>query len=159
VLTQRQKDFVRELQQHHNGHAPYRVFEGWCEMAFCAMAKRTAATRKDADDLEARYMRLVGSLGDVSRFGDMLGMLTLDIHENGRDFLGPIAGEVSALNAGAGQFFTPFDVSYMMARMTLADCDLDKPEIRVCEPACGSQASWASRCGSTVRTCRSCAPT
>jgi hypothetical protein len=113
-------------------------------MAFCALAKPTAPPER-AEALEAEYMRLVGTVGPETtrRFSEMLGEMALDVSETGRDFLSAIAGDddVRALNSGAGQFFTPYDVCRMMAAMTVGDVKAqlgEKGYLTVCEPASGA---------------------
>lgn len=63
------------------------------------------------------------------------------------DLLGAVYMEVRSTWAGTklGQFFTPWDLCLMMARMQLDGPDLEekirtRSEITVCDPACGSGA-------------------
>lgn len=78
-----------------------------------------------ADALEARYMQIVNSYKEK----DYIRTVWLQLRELGEtvmeqggcDFLGVIAGELNALDAGQGQFFTPFAVSRMMAEIQLHD--------------------------------------
>ena len=143
-MTNHQKQFIKLLRADHDAR-PSQVFEWWAEMAYCAMAKTTSPQPR-ADELEARYIQLVGRAGRerVQRFPEMLGLVgrAMDEHD-GRDFLGPImmSDEVNAANSYIGQFFTPWDLCVLMSEMTLAD-DLfeGKPFARIGEPAVGAGA-------------------
>lgn len=144
-MTPLQREFVKGLTS-HDWHAPYRMFEWFCEMAFCALAKPMADPERGAA-LEARYLRCVESLKPaiVTRFSEMLGMVAVEIHETEADFFGAVVGsdEVNALNKGAGQFFTPSEVCRLMAKMTIHGAKdlLDhQPYLTIGEPACGSGA-------------------
>jgi len=56
------------------------------------------------------------------------------------DFIGPVFTELSA-DSGMGQFFTPFHLSYFMAKMIVGETAKaalqDRPYITLSEPACG----------------------
>lgn len=54
------------------------------------------------------------------------------------DYLGDMYMEIEAGNKNAGQYFTPYDVSRLIAEVTISEpADKDKP-ITLCEPCCGS---------------------
>jgi hypothetical protein len=93
---------------------------------------------------EAEYMSLVGrcrhpqeTMRDLSV---MLGALALAMIREPVDFVGPVFNEIAA-DAGMGQFFTPHDLSYLMAKMTLPERIEALKEGRkwmtLQEPACG----------------------
>ena len=52
---------------------------------------------------------------------ELLGITALAVHDGGCDFLGQVVVELELPNAHMGQFFTPYDVSRMMAEMTIQD--------------------------------------
>ena len=142
-MTPRQTEFIKAMSD-HDGNAPYRTFEQFCEMAYCALAK-PLASQAGGEALEARYMRLVGVVGDARtrRFAELLGLMTLDLQETGADFLSAVVQDdrVNAVNKHCGQFFTPFEVCRLMAKMTCGDfkSDLkDKPYLSIGEPASGA---------------------
>lgn len=92
---------------------------------------------------EADYMALVGrcrkpreTMADLSR---MLGETARALRAEPVDFVGPVFSELSA-DAGMGQFFTPYHLSYFMAKATLSDAKAmlgDRAFITLAEPACG----------------------
>ena len=63
------------------------------------------------------------------------------VQEGGCDFLGQVVVELELPNQHMGQFFTPYDVSRMMAEMTFDTVDeiiAEQGFVTVQEPACGA---------------------
>jgi hypothetical protein len=140
----RQTTIIKALADGRAGEAPYREFERFIEMAYCALAKALAGEPR-ATNLEARYQRVADAIGAArtQQFGELLGELTLDLLEGQGDSLGAIAQDerIAAVNGHIGQYFTPPEVSRLMAEMTMGDLtpDLDgQPYITIAEPASGA---------------------
>lgn len=136
------EDFIKKLGEHEQGKHLSRKFWDFCELAFCALAKLTA-DEQTGEALEARYMQIVDSYRDkdaVRTYAEMLGMVALEV-QSGRDALGSVAAAVNALEDKQGQFFTPYEVSRLMAEMC---CDFDDSIIQkrgfvtMQEPAAGA---------------------
>ncbi|MEM9944880.1 MAG: N-6 DNA methylase [Cyanobacteria bacterium P01_D01_bin.36] len=76
-------------------------------------------------------------------FSELLG-LTISAHHNDYgDFLGEIAGEAALLSKRGGQFFTPYSLCQMMAKMSFGSVKSqieEKGVLTVCEPAVGAGA-------------------
>ena len=53
-------EFIKRLTALDNKESAYDKFRDFCELTFCAKAKRMAQTRERADELEERYMQIVG---------------------------------------------------------------------------------------------------
>lgn len=74
-------------------------------------------------------------------FPKLLGQLIDALDNEPRDILGPLYMELEIANKDAGQFFTPPELSDLMAQLTFADM-LGKletqPFITAGEPACGA---------------------
>lgn len=143
TTEQRLKDFVKLLRGDHS-LTPWREFERWCELAYCALSKPCAESAAAMDATEQRFEQILrGHDARRSAYEEMLGLAAMELRDTGADFLGRVAGhdEVRALSDGAGQFFTPFEVSRMMAGMTMSDA----PELMerrgfltIAEPASGA---------------------
>ena len=85
--------------------------------------KQTAPDRERADALEDRYLQIVGTYRDkdtIRAYPELLAIAWQAIGA-GCEFLGSVATQMEALNARLGQFFTPWEVSLMLAKMTLED--------------------------------------
>lgn len=121
------------------------VFDDFLELSFCAVAKTTKRIGSDeAEALEERYMVIARKrereyLGNVAQLFAITAM-ALESGKGG-DFLGRVSGELGALNSQAGQFFTPFEVSKLMAHINLQDVGAvieAKGFLTITEPACGA---------------------
>src|ERR1017187_240829 len=85
--------FVKRITALDREKSPYDKFRDFCEMVFCAKAKRMAQTREPADELENRYMQIVGTYRDkdtVRAYPGLLALAANAIHQ-GCDFLGSVA--------------------------------------------------------------------
>jgi type I restriction-modification system DNA methylase subunit len=100
------------------------------------------AIRKDPAQ-EAEYIQIVKryDADQVSEICALFGKLVLLLDSEPQDVLGQLY--IMALELGntqAGQFFTPHEISELMARITYGDelQNLTKPFITLSEPACGA---------------------
>jgi hypothetical protein len=78
---------------------------------------------------------------EVARFPKMLACLTLSLEEGMNDCLGQLFMAMELGNSGAGQFFTPYHVSALMAKMLAGDAGRickERGFVRVMEPAVGA---------------------
>lgn len=103
----------------------HKVFEDFLELAACSISNSVNMLRWQ--EREARYMKTVAnySKDDANKFGDMLGMLVMALETKPNDYLGQLFMQLELFNTWRGQFFTPYDVAHLMAKMTIQD-DLQK---------------------------------
>ena len=71
-------------------------------------------------------------------YAEALSVLVEALEYRTGDFLGEWAGLNNALNIGAGQVFTPYYVSKMMAEITIVQKKEEEHPIVINEPTCGS---------------------
>lgn len=116
------KDFVA-LARQITGHKPFRVFDDWCEMGYCAFAALTTGDpdRRDALAQQAAQVESKYPPDQLRVMSEMMGVAKEALKDGGDDFLGRVCGLMGALDGGVGQFFTPFDSSLAMVRMTAPD--------------------------------------
>lgn len=137
------KTFIKKLSALETCKSPHDKFRDFIEMAYCAHAKPTAPTKEQADALEERYMQIVGTYRDkdaVRAYPELLALMAIELQKE-CDFLGAVAGEIGALNSHQGQFFTPYDISRMMAEMLVGEKVIEIEEsgyVTVDEPASGA---------------------
>ncbi|VXD06740.1 conserved hypothetical protein [Enterobacterales bacterium 8AC] len=135
-------EFIALFNQTARYHHRYEVFRDFVQMAACAVHNQVAFSQS----LEDEYLGLVKRYErkDVDRMGKLLGILCCclglqqPIYD---DVLGRIFMSLELGDARRGQFFTPFDVSRMMAMMSVHDLESklkQKPFLTVGEPACGA---------------------
>jgi len=141
--TEYRKQFIKvfeDLARHRDRHD---VLADFLEMAVCAVRKTTLPPSPAADALETQYMDVVrrNKLEDVRVMPRLLGITAAAVQDGGADFLGQVVGELALINGHMGQFFTPYDVSRMMAEITLQDAGeliREKGFITLMEPASGA---------------------
>lgn len=138
------KEFVRLMVDIDRSKHRSEVFSDFCELAYCALAKAACPVEDQREALEQQYMSVVGRYrdkDDIRKMPELLGMALGEIGKGGCDYLGQVSGELGVLDSRAGQFFTPFEVSRMMAEINLSDAERIIKEqgfITVCEPAAGA---------------------
>ncbi len=127
-------------------HDLYSVFSDWCECAAIAFSQAADLTRYEKR--EARYLEIARKYDnlEMTTFSEILGEVTLAMEERPQDVLGSVFHALELHNAARGQFFTPYSICSMMARMTLGTEDQLRSLIErrgfICaqEPAAGSGA-------------------
>jgi hypothetical protein len=77
---------------------------------------------------------------ETIEFSRLFAVLVCLLQAEPRDILGQLYMELELGNQNTGQFFTPPEVSELMARVTYGDelKAITKPFITLCEPACGA---------------------
>lgn len=122
----------------------HRIFGDWMEMFAIALSNKVDLAQYEKR--EARYMQIVKGYAreELNEFCRACGMLMMLLDLEPIDQLTKLFGELEFGNKHMGQFFTPWEVSYMMAKMSLAPQDglqeiiADQGFITMAEPACGA---------------------
>ncbi len=119
---------------HHRG----RVFE---DLITCASISVENSWLK-CESLEKEYLEVIGRYerADVERFPQLFGMIIEGVSLKS-DFLGSLFMELELGSTHMAQFFTPYEVSRLMAQIELVDVEKhfqDQDFITVAEPACGA---------------------
>ena len=116
----------------------YEVFRDFVTMA--AIAVHNGIVRDEK--LEAEYLQIVGrySKEEATAFARLLGELVILLDPEPYDVLGRLYMELELGSTHTGQFFTPPELSELMARLSYGDAlaTLDKPFVTLQEPACGA---------------------
>ncbi|HHR3897965.1 TPA: zincin-like metallopeptidase domain-containing protein [Salmonella enterica] len=119
----------------------WQVFSDFVHMAACSLYN---AIHRD-EDFEADYMRRVGrySREDANNMSRLLAEVIEGLEFCPTDFLGQIFMNLELGSDRLGQYFTPYNVCYTMARMTLSDglsvlTSGERDFITVSDPACGA---------------------
>ncbi len=117
----------------------YEVFKDFVTMAACSL--HNSLWKEPIREEE--YLAIIKGYkpDDQKAFPKLLGSLIAALDSEPRDVLGPLYMELEIANKDAGQFFTPPELSEMMARMTFAP-ELERldsqPFLTAGEPACGA---------------------
>ncbi|AKM45352.1 type I restriction endonuclease subunit M [Burkholderia contaminans] len=153
-----QAALVKLIQQFGYSHQTNTVFADFVEMA--AIALSNSVDKPQFDSREKRYLEIVGKYqpDEVQRFARMFAELTLSFeHRLGADDdlppgalpcpgnLTDVLGETYMMmgigNDRAGQFFTPYSISRLMAGISIggrSEVIEQDGFMRMQEPACGA---------------------
>lgn len=143
-----QKEIVSLLRQVAYTRGIDRVWSDWVEICAIALARADLAQR---DVREQRYLQVIAQYERaeldqlVQAFAHLV--MSYELRVEAADF-GDVLGSTFMMldmgNAGAGQFFTPYEVSRLMGNMMMGNAKalVDKKNalgfVRVLEPACGA---------------------
>ena len=143
-----QKEIVSLLRQVAYTRGIDRVWSDWVEICAIALARADLAQREVR---EQRYLQVIAQYERaeldqlVQAFAHLV--MSYELRVEAADF-GDVLGSTFMMldmgNAGAGQFFTPYEVSRLMGNMMMGNGQalVDKTSalgfVRVLEPACGA---------------------
>tara|TARA_R110002110_G_scaffold415730_3_gene654533 strand:+ start:2053 stop:2793 length:741 start_codon:yes stop_codon:yes gene_type:complete len=137
-----EQNFIKLINSLDRSKRASEHFDSFLTLAYCAYAKLTSSPKRAAA-LEAEYMRVVETYSDkddVRRMPELIALVFEGVH-SGEDFLGAVSSELGVLDARTGQFFTPYEVSRLMAEINLSDIGKvieEKGFFTIQEPACGT---------------------
>lgn len=131
--------FTRLFNETARYHHRYEVFRDFISMAGIAIQNAFLKS----DELEQEYLAIVSRYekDDVVKMSHLLAEVVMGLEVYPCDFLGGVFMELELGSDQIGQFFTPFEVSKMMAMMIhgdTIDALSERPFITCAEPACGS---------------------
>jgi hypothetical protein len=139
-----QKELVRLIHGLSHRRHHWQVFTDFCEMG--AISFSNAVDLAQREKREERYLQIVKGYDreEIEKLSRGLGYLTMALEDGFSDVLGRTYHDLELHNKWAGQFFTPYDVSRMMAKMTIGDCEdleariAERGFVTAQEPAVGS---------------------
>lgn len=116
-LDKHQLEFIKLVDQNSGAHRPYEVFRDFCEMS--AIALSNAVDKTQYEEREARYLAIAGGYNAeaLKRFSGMLACVVESLESGFSDCLGQLFMGLELGSHWKGQFFTPYSVSLMMAKM------------------------------------------
>jgi Type I restriction-modification system methyltransferase subunit len=120
-------------------HHRYEVFRDFVTMAGLAIQN----TFLKSESIEQEYLSIVKRYEgpDVIQMSHLLALVVQGLEVEHRDLLGNLYMQLDFGSQHIGQFFTPYDVSRMMAKMLMTDRCRELEQrgyIRLSEPACGA---------------------
>jgi hypothetical protein len=141
-----QKELLKLFGSLAHRHSAWQLFADFVEAA--AISLSNAVDWPQRDQREDRYMQINKRYKpyELAAFPKMLGELTLALEQEPFDVLGRTFHDLELHNKWSGQFFSPYPLCRMMAKMILSDEDDIRARITARgfvtaqEPACGSGA-------------------
>jgi hypothetical protein len=143
VKTDHQKAIVKIFESLRYRHSPWTVWSDFVAMAACTLSQIDTAQR---DERERMYSEIAKkySTDELTQFADMFGIVVDALEYNpNQDFLGELFMMLELGNDHNGQFFTPYCICEMMARMSGEQLPYqikEKGYISVNDCACGAGA-------------------
>ncbi|MCC6458031.1 MAG: SAM-dependent DNA methyltransferase [Caldilineaceae bacterium] len=142
------KAFLKAIEGFRYEHNIIDLFRDWTELVAAELHQAPyhagLCAKDDAfEQAEARYMEVAKRYQrpDFDRFAEMLAITRMALAEEMQDFLGQCYMQLEISNERAGQFFTPYEVSLLIAQLAIGNPSPQIEEtgfITLHEPACGS---------------------
>lgn len=141
-----QKELVKLFHSFSARHSHWKVFTDFCEVAAVTFSNAVDLAQKAVR--EERYLQIVKGYNraELDTFAQGLAHLTMAMEARIGDVLGRTYHDLELHNKWAGQYFTPYDLCRMLAKMTAGSAEDVKARIAergfvtAQEPAVGSGA-------------------
>ncbi|GAA3592221.1 N-6 DNA methylase [Gibbsiella greigii] len=134
-----EKAFVSLFNQTARYHKRHKVFEDFVSCSVIALENRLCFSQKRED----KHMRIISGYEktDVGRLAQLLAHVVNGLQVRFCDFLGRVFMQLELGDKYRAQFFTPWEIPLMMAKVQLGDVNKvfnQRPFITLFEPACGA---------------------
>ena len=141
-MTEAEKNITKMIQQLSGKHSPYAVFSDWMTMLALSIANTcTVIHGKIYQEREDWYTSIMKKYNEKEFlvFTEMTAYLIEALEEEMTDILGGVFMQSGAGNGRLGQFFTPFHLSELCAKLGFDESQLvdDGKKLKVNEPSSG----------------------
>ena len=118
-----QKELLKLFNGLSHRHSHWQVFSDFCEIV--AITFSNAVDLIQRDKREERYLQIIGGYKreEIEKLSQGFVHLTLALEDGISDVLGRTFHDLELHNKWVGQFFTPYHLARVMARMTIADTE------------------------------------
>lgn len=116
-----QKELAKLLRELAYRHGLWQVWKDF--VALSALSISNAVDRRQWTAREDEYLKIVGryTKEEAEGMAQGLALVTLGLEVGMSDFLGSLFMALELGDAWKGQFFTPYEISRLMASMTMGD--------------------------------------
>lgn len=138
-----EKFIVDSITKMSGQYTPYQIFSDWITMTAMAISNACNMTHNRIyEEREKRYATIAARYNkkEMETFADMTGALSLAMDERFADVLGEIYMKAGCGSSSTGQFFTPYHISYLVAKLGYGgkfDEDSGNGPIEIVEPSAG----------------------
>ena len=144
--TDYKKEIIKIIKKMSGSRSGYEIFSDWVRCTAIAIENSTHVIHdKVWEEREKLYKDTMNryTLEERRKFPEMLAYLTMAFEDGPDDILGKVYMESGMGSKVTGQFFTPFNLSEMVARLSLETTVEKKKKgemgkITVLEPSCGA---------------------
>lgn len=142
MKTDEEKEFITLFEQLCCSRSDWQVWSDLISVFACSISNSLDRVPEHFEVREKEYEDCIQRLGSVEIAAKLFSMVVLALEHNPeQDFLGSLYMRLNLGNHWKGQVFTPYNVSRMMAEITI-ECSLDKLKekefISICDPTCGA---------------------
>lgn len=139
-MTEAEKNIIKRVERLAGKYNPYNIFNDWITMLGLSIANAcTAIHGKVYNEREEWYKSIMTKYNkeEFDAFAEMTAYLVESLEEEMTDVLGGVFMLSGAGNDRLGQFFTPFHLSELNARIALDKMDLTEEKLKINEPSSG----------------------
>lgn len=139
-MTEAEKNILKRIERLAGKYNPYNIFNDWITMLGLSIANAcTAIHGKVYNEREEWYMSIMNKYtkDEFDAFAEMTAYLVESLEEEMTDVLGGVFMLSGAGNDRLGQFFTPFHLSELNAKIALDKMDLTEEKLKINEPSSG----------------------
>ena len=139
-MTEAEKNIIKRIERLAGKYNPYNIFNDWITMLGLSIANAcTAIHGKVYNEREEWYKSIMNKYTEeeFDAFAEMTAYLVDSLEEEMTDVLGGVFMLSGAGNDRLGQFFTPFHLSELNAKIALDKMDLTEEKLKINEPSSG----------------------
>ena len=144
------KQIIDSIKAMSGRYAPYNIFSDWVAMSAIAIQNGCSLVHnKNWQKREQLYIDIAKNYTEkeLEQFAQMFVWLGYALEEEFSDVLGEVYMESGMGNKYTGQFFTPFHLSELCAKLDLAPDRLPETgRISLNEPSCGGGGMIIAAC-------------
>lgn len=122
VVNERGKEFLKLFDQLTYSRSAWQVWEDLMTVMACSICNAVDRRKEPFERREKQYERSIKSLGGAGIPAQMFNIVTRALEENpNQDFLGQLYMNLNLGSHWHGQFFTPYHISELMAKMAIGE--------------------------------------
>lgn len=144
VIQGTEKDFLDIFKQLCYSRNSWQVWADVITAIACSISNATDRTPARFESREKEYAECIKRLGGVEKPAQLFAIIVKEMEINpDQDFLGALYMKLELGNHWKGQFFTPYNVSRMIAEMSIGNAQKEidnKGWIAICDPCIGGGA-------------------
>ena len=134
-------EIVKKINEMAKYYSAHQVFRDWIEVYALSIANSCELTGTEVwNKREQQYLSTIGKYQEpeILGFTELGGMITLALEDSMSDVLGTVYMGLETSSKVTGQFFTPDNISQLVARLMDEEVVSINMPIKLHEPACGS---------------------
>ena len=139
------KEFLKAFHQLTYRHRPWDVWRDFIIMFACSLSN--PMDKSHYEEREKRYLKIIKKYNKQEQklFPELAAYVVMALEDNPeQDFLGSVFMELNLGNKSTNQFFTPYHICELMAKVTEEDVAAIVKEIgyiTINDPCCGAGAT------------------